>query len=264
MTTARASDVTSSPSPPGVPFKLMAMSVTHLLWTGGWDSTYRLLDLVLSKRKTVQPHYLLRSKRKSTYAEIATMKRIREALKARCAGAAERVRPHSITDVGTLLPSSALTAAYKRLRSQGHLGSQYVWLAQYAQQSGIEGLELSIHVDDKAHGFIKGSIRRVENDGDPYWELATRNNGLSLFSSFRFPILDLTKLQMQARATAHGFDDLLELTWFCHRPRGGQPCGGCGPCRYTIEEGLGQRVPLRGHLRYRLLALKQAARARFL
>ncbi len=31
----------------------------NVLWTGGWDSTFRVLDLVLHQKATVQPHYLL-------------------------------------------------------------------------------------------------------------------------------------------------------------------------------------------------------------
>jgi hypothetical protein len=32
----------------------------------------------------------------------------------------------------------------------------------------------------------------------------------------------------------------------------GQACGTCNPCIYTIEEKLGERVPLAGRIRYRL------------
>jgi len=35
----------------------------------------------------------------------------------------------------------------------------------------------------------------------------------------------------------------MEMTWFCHRPVRGKPCGLCAPCVYTIEEGLARRVP---------------------
>jgi NAD(P)-dependent dehydrogenase (short-subunit alcohol dehydrogenase family) len=36
---------------------------------------------------------------------------------------------------------------------------------------------------------------------------------------------------------------LMDMTWFCHRPVNGKPCGACAPCVYTIEEGLAWRVP---------------------
>ena len=55
----------------------MATSPINLLWTGGWDSTFRLLDLVLIKKKTVQPHYILDPDRLSTGMELKTMKDIK-------------------------------------------------------------------------------------------------------------------------------------------------------------------------------------------
>ena len=34
---------------------------TPLLWTGGWDSTFRLLSLLLREQREVQPYYILDS-----------------------------------------------------------------------------------------------------------------------------------------------------------------------------------------------------------
>src|SRR5690606_27941094 len=87
--------------------------------------------------------------------------------------------------------------------------------------------------------------------GDPRYEL---------FKYFRFPLFDKTKRQMRAEAAAAGFDELMALTWFCHRPVRGEPCGRCNPCIYTIEEGLADRVPWRGRLRYRLRVLPRLKR----
>lgn len=35
------------------------MQTHHLLWTGGWDSTFRVLQLLLCSRDAVQPHYII-------------------------------------------------------------------------------------------------------------------------------------------------------------------------------------------------------------
>ena len=73
-------------------------------------------------------------------------------------------------------------------------------------------------------------------------------------------LFDMTKRHMQAEARLSGFDDLMNLTWFCHRPRKGAPCGTCNPCIYTIEEGLGERVPLAGRVRYHLRVVPRLRR----
>lgn len=53
----------------------------RILWTGGWDSTFRVLDLVLNKKKNIQPYYILDERRASTEIEIATMEKIKEMMK---------------------------------------------------------------------------------------------------------------------------------------------------------------------------------------
>ena len=51
---------------------------------------------------------------------------------------------------------------------------------------------------------------------------------------------------MRTQARQAGFDEIMSLTWFCHRPRHGQPCGTCNPCIYTIEEGTRRARATRG------------------
>ena len=55
------------------------MTTTRLLWTGGWDSPFRLSCLLLLQRRTVTPYYFLREKRPSTPIEIDTTAHIRQA-----------------------------------------------------------------------------------------------------------------------------------------------------------------------------------------
>jgi hypothetical protein len=65
-----------------------------------------------------------------------------------------------------------------------------------------------------------------------------------LFRFYRFPIFDMCKLEMQECAKDLGFSSIMNLTWFCQAPKkDGRPCGKCLPCRFTVEEGLGWRVP---------------------
>ena len=43
----------------------------NLFWTGGWDSTYRLLYLLIVEKKYVQPYYIIDLTRKSEFIEKA-------------------------------------------------------------------------------------------------------------------------------------------------------------------------------------------------
>src|SRR5690606_24779131 len=117
----------------------------------------------------------------------------------------------------------------------GKLGSQYDWLARYAYANELSDLELSVHVDDIAYFFLKG---HVEPNNDGSWRLKAEVSGPeSIFSRFTYPLLEISKTEMKELASRHGFIDILELAWFCHRPASGMPCGTCNPCIYTIEEG---------------------------
>lgn len=45
----------------------------NLFWTGGWHSTFRLIQLVLLHQKVVQPYYLIDHYKKSTLFKTCAM-----------------------------------------------------------------------------------------------------------------------------------------------------------------------------------------------
>jgi len=55
-------------------------NIIPLLWTGGWDSTFRLLQLVIEKGCLVEPYYILNPKRKSLQNELKAMDNIRNTI----------------------------------------------------------------------------------------------------------------------------------------------------------------------------------------
>ena len=224
----------------------------RLLWTAGWDSTFRLLDALLVRGKAVHPYYLVDPGRPSTPNERRAMERIAAELAAKHPAAAARLAAPVVSNVTDLLPDADVTARFERLRARSHLGGQYDWLARFATQHGLTDLELAIHRDDRAAEFLQSHVVREDNGGDAYFRLRDdpADADLRIFERFRFPVFDKTKGDMQRAARERGFADLMELTWFCHIPTpDGQPCGRCNPCRYTIEEGLARRIPLRTRLR---------------
>ena len=225
---------------------------TRLLWTAGWDSTFRLLVSLLVRRKEVWPYYLTDPGRPSTQFELRAMERIAAAVAARFPQTAGMLHKPAVTGVADLRPDPEITGRFERLRARSHLGGQYDWLARFAVQNGLTDLELSVHQDDKAAIFLQPYVVRDDNGGDPVYRLRDDppDDDLRIFEHFRFPIFDLTKRDMERAAREHGFADVMELTWFCHIPTPqGEPCGRCNPCRYTIEEGLGRRIPLRTRVR---------------
>lgn len=229
----------------------------QLLWTGGWDSTYRLLDLVLGRRVPVQPWYVKDEERASMAKEIEVMAAIREAVAPRDPEAATLLYPTRFVRMDTIAPEPDLTAMYAQLR----IGSQYDWLARLARQQGLHALELSVEKrNSRVHRMLWQNTEPVRGAGGETFRLKARvtDPDLELFRHFAFPILHLTKQDLYERARHAGFLDLMRMTWFCHDPRGGRPCGSCTPCLIAIGEGMGGGIPLLRRSRGRLRLLKKS------
>lgn len=219
----------------------------RLLWTSGWDSTFQLLRLLLKHRLVVTPYYLEDPTRPSTATELQSLQRITDALQARHPHTRDLLRPLRRFRVAELDRDADIADALRRVRRRMYIGSQYAWLPQFCRQHGIDGIELSVHVDDKVQALLSSKVEAFEQAGTyRSFRLSARHAGTpeyTLFRHFSFPLFPIDKRAMQDEAAREGWSALMDMTWFCHRPLRGRPCGACAPCVYTIEEGLAWRVP---------------------
>lgn len=219
----------------------------NLLWTGGWDSTFRLLQLLLQHRVPVVPYYLEDPTRASTRIELDTMARIAEYLRDAFPHTRDLLQPLRIAMVGDVHEDADIVAALREVRRRSYIGSQYAWLPAFCKQSGIDDIELGVHVDDKVQALLRTFATEFDHPaGYRSVRVDPRHAGTAeyrLFGCFSFPLFRVDKLGIERAAAAHGWDAIMDMTWFCHTPRRGRPCGICAPCVYTIEEGLARRVP---------------------
>src|SRR5690625_3502798 len=215
-----------------------------ILWTGGWDSTYRFLDLIINKKEIVQPYYVIDQGRASTEMEIKTMNKIKNMVIDINQDFSKQILETITIDRRDIPKNEYITYAYNELKKQSHLGEQYDWLARYMHSLGVSDLELCIHKDDTVEGFIKNDVKLITEKNDKFYKLVDKpsQNELDIFSYYHFPLFKMTKIDMEKYARESGFDHIMEVTWFCHRPFRGRACGMCNPCKYTREEGLGRRV----------------------
>jgi 7-cyano-7-deazaguanine synthase in queuosine biosynthesis len=232
----------------------------RVLWTGGWDSTFRVLQLVLAYQRRVEPHYILNPERRSSLHELRAMTTIRRRLAVEHPEAAPRILPLRLVVRQDLAGDRAHAEHLAALRSRNRLGRQYTALADYAEAMAIDDLELCVEIGGRAEALLRGHVAREEDVGGGYWRLADNTAGdLVLFARFRFPILNMTKLDIKVAARDMGVLDMMRLTWFCHRPRGEKPCGRCAPCSGALEEGMGDRLPRQAHLRYWVARTRRTA-----
>ncbi|MFC7295627.1 7-cyano-7-deazaguanine synthase [Marinobacter aromaticivorans] len=213
-------------------------ATVHLLWTGGWDSTYRLLYL-LREGKQVQPHYIIDPHRPSSRHELRAMEAISECINKETEKLSGTLLPTEISEKAASVRSNEIEEAYNAIIKKMYIGDQYMWLADYCETRGIEGMELG--VENIPGNNVTKAVNLVEY---PYSKI---------FGKFRFPILSTNKLEMKEWSEATGTLSIMELTWFCHKPTAGaEPCGRCGPCEAAIKEGMGYRFPLTSRIRYQL------------
>ena len=219
-----------------------------LLWSGGWDSTYRLLEVVLVEQRIVQPYYFIAPEnRRSVPNERRAQKEIKEELFRRYPEVKEFVKPTIFIHTNQISPDAEIAKANQEANEIRHLGRQYEFMARYCKQQGVDGLELCVQkaVDPNWQPRFSPLMNRIE--GTPKFVI---NHDLSdrpeyvLLKYFRFPVLGYSKLDMLEIAKEKGWMPIMRKTWFCHTPYFGRiPCGVCLPCEQAIGEGMGWRVP---------------------
>jgi hypothetical protein len=222
-------------------------SPVDLLWTGGWDSTFQLLQLLLLHRREVVPRYLLDPTRPSTRTELAAMERIRNALFDAYPHTRQLLMPLEQFHVAELAPDVRITEAFRRIVAERFIGSQYEWLARFRNQLGIAQLELAAgHRGGRIQRIIGPFVKPVDGGGYRTYRLSPEysdTNEFLIFGGFSFPLFELGKRETADIARERGWLDILNMTWFCHKPHGTEPCGYCNPCLYAVDEGFGWRIP---------------------
>ena len=247
----------------------------NMFWTSGWDSTFRLLSLLLEHHLPVAPIYIVDPTRSSAVAERQAMTRIREALFAQHPHTRTLLRPVKEVPLADIAPDPELTSAFHRVALVHRLGDQYDWLPRYCRQHGLDGVEVSVErTFHGPHGVLHGQGVQVSDaHGIPTFRVPPDYpdvDARTLLGAFSMPLFDTTKQDTADVARRQGWLELLGLTWFCHRPtHDGQPCGLCNPCLYAIEQGFGWRISTRRRVvsavyRRTLLPLRRLARRQWL
>lgn len=224
-----------------------------VLWTGGWDSTFRICQLVLEKGALVRPYYVIESERRSSLQEIRAMASIRRTLSERD-DRRGRLLETRFADKSEIPPHEASTARWRALRGRSELGPQYEWLSRFRRSWELDGLEISVHQDDRLYPLVRDAVEPCQTPYGITYRLPTSlaETDVGLLAGFDFPLLGWTKVEMESHARRRGFLDVLMGTWFCFLPLLGRPCGMCNPCRFAVAEGMGHRLSLGGRLRHRL------------
>lgn len=225
-----------------------------ILWTGGYDSSFRVAQLS-TVECVVQPYYL-KDNRKSEALELNAIATITDMLHNRPATRA-LIKPPFIMHSSEVRKEPGITEIYQHFHKKHNLGSQYDWLARFALDH--PGLELGLH------GGVGQGLKTIRKyarlekvvEGDIQYYILDKANATeeiyALFGNYHLPLVELTKLDMRRLYQQWGMDDIAKRTWFCHTPIDGAPCGKCDPCQQRIAAGFAKDFSSQALLRYREL-----------
>lgn len=223
-----------------------SMEPIHIFWTGGYDSTYRLCELVLVHKKKVQPIYISDSKlddvrgrynRKNVDIEKKTMNLIKEKLFEKYPETRELILPtifyHKVD-----LDSDILETA-NRLYKERKLPRPVNQYAGMAQVSRILNVPIEVGVEDDHRSSMRRTVIDYIGCGKDECvcerdDCQVEDEKLVVFKNFRFPIINTSKEEMLENAKRNGFDDILVMSWSCWFPVNGEACGKCPMCKHRI------------------------------
>jgi hypothetical protein len=214
-------------------------NIHNVFWTGGLDSTFRIIHLLITGETPVQPHYVIRHE-ESTGTEIDTMNNIRREAIRLFPEIRSRFLPTIYINEDLIPESEEINGELKEMRKEVRVHEQYEILARYCKAYNVNQIELTyeqdFHLDpDKvnvSHYFGKKSP----------------------FLSISNPHKSTSKLDYYIEAKANGWQEILNMTHFCRRPRKKiVPCGICGPCGDVVDNRVGFRLPIIPRIKARIL-----------
>ena len=226
--------------------------IHYLYWTGGYDSTFRLCEMLIDEGKRVQPIYValvldndcvteetcdklwLRRNRKE---EKKAMTKIFNKLKERYPKVKKLLLP--LKEINQPITDNQFNLEFEKLFYSNNLWPkkrkkhQYLFLAKYAfyHKKHIDIGVLGIHHKSKFAKFLKKNLVKIYNGPHLNYEIIDKSHPISYLN---FPLYGRSKEDLLEKAKKHNYHDILTLTWSCWFPKNGKPCQVCPMCKERI------------------------------
>jgi len=142
-------------------------SKINLFWTGGWDSTYRLLEILLKEMKFVQSYYIIDPNRPSHEIEMNRMDKTRKLIYRKYQSTRAQLLPTINIQLSDVQDDAVIEKAFNEASEKQHLGNQYDWLARFCKQFHIDNMELCVQKMESAAHLPRFSpfLERDEKSG---------------------------------------------------------------------------------------------------
>lgn len=237
-------------------------NIYFVYWTGGYDSTFRLCEMLIKERKIVQPLYVSLSLdndclneetcnklwfRKNRKYEKKAMNTIRKKLNTMFPFTKETLLPNIYIDED--INDNTFNNQFEEMFYQDNLWPkkrkkhQYVFLSKFAyyHKQYIDIGVLGIHHKSKFAKFLKKNLKKEDTTIKIKGKIVSRsnykiNNETHFLHYLKFPIYNKTKEELYIIAERDGYHEILKYTWSCWFPNKetGNPCGNCPMCKERV------------------------------
>lgn len=221
----------------------------YVFWTGGYDSTFRVAQLVIVEKRLIQPVYISdnnldnienkNTKRHNHIQENNAMDKIKENIFTSFPYTKSLILPTiEIKHVEIDKDIADNMKKLHKLRKVRRPVCQYGGMAQVTRNINKD-IEICVVDGDLMNKSVKNELSCNKNDCNYYdrkLKLSNiNNNPIKIFKRFIFPILHYKKKDMHEISKKHKFDFILKDTWSCWYPRNGKPCGRCIMCHERLK-----------------------------
>jgi hypothetical protein len=236
--------------------------IYFVYWTGGYDSTFRICEMLIKEKKIVQPLYASLSLdndciseetcnkvwfRRNRKYEKKAMIQIRKMLNDMFPYTKEKLLPTIYIDED--IEDNTFNYQFEKTFYENNLWPkkrqkhQYLFLAKFAyyHKQKIDIGVLGIHEKSKFAKFLKKNLKRetktLKINGITVerinYSIPTEEHYLHYL---KFPIYNRTKEELYITAERDGYHKILKNTWSCWFPnkKSGKPCGKCPMCKERI------------------------------
>ncbi len=230
----------------------------NILWTGGLDSTFRIVELSQCNC-TIQPYYMLIETRKSFHHELKSINKISRILRNDKRTRAKLLNPIIINEKDIPRDVSIFDSWLRLMNGNSW---QYYIIAKYAH---LHHLDMEMGLQFSPNGSVTSVID--ETLLIPYLDsnynvmMIDKNRAnqdiLNVFGNFFFPksLYHKTKREEIDILQRDGYATIVKNVWFCFNPMWGYPCGHCFPCFSYEKEGVS--LPRIGKMLYAIRNLNK-------
>ena len=218
----------------------------YLFWTGGYDSTFRLCQLLIKLKKKVQPIYISdpnldnysdkKTKRKNHKQEIKAMEKIKNILLEKFDHIKKKKLLMPLIIIKDTKYDDEIRTNMEILKKKRYVRRsqcQYGGMAQVTKN-----IQQKIEVCAEIGGFFQKKLKnKIFCDKQSCYIKHFNNEDkcLSIFKRFLLPIINYTKEDMFKESLEYDFDTILGETWSCWYPKKNKPCNRCDMCRHRLN-----------------------------